>query len=147
MKRTAVAVLLLVLCWSAPVFAGSPEEAGVRAAIQHYFDGHATGDGEHFRKAFHPEARLLFIRDGKFTIWPVADYIARAPGKAADDEAQRKRWIETIDIVGDAATVKLVLDYPSVRFTDYMTLLKVDGEWKIVNKSFYADRKQPAAAK
>jgi len=33
------------------------------------------------------------------------------------------------------------LDYPAVKFTDYMTLLKIDGEWKIINKTFYADAK------
>jgi hypothetical protein len=41
-----------------------------------------------------------------------------------------------------------VLDYPTVKFVDYMTLLKINGEWKIVNKSFYAEPKAaPAAAK
>ncbi|HEV2666973.1 MAG TPA: nuclear transport factor 2 family protein [Blastocatellia bacterium] len=35
----------------------------------------------------------------------------------------------------------MVLDYPTVKFTDYMALLKVDGEWKIINKTFYAEPK------
>ncbi len=39
---------------------------------------------------------------------------------------------------------KLVLDYPEVKFTDYMSLLKVDGEWKIVNKIFSVQRRQKA---
>jgi hypothetical protein len=34
-----------------------------------------------------------------------------------------------------------VLDYPQVKFTDYMSLLKIDGEWRIVNKTFYAEQK------
>ena len=25
---------------------------------------------------------------------------------------------------------EIVLDYPQVKFTDYMSLLKIDGEWK-----------------
>lgn len=41
-----------------------------------------------------------------------------------------------------AVTVgKIVLDYPTVTFTDYMSLLKVGNEWKIVNKVFYAEPK------
>jgi len=28
-----------------------------------------------------------------------------------------------------------------VKFTGYFTLLKIDGEWKIVNKSFHAEPK------
>jgi hypothetical protein len=31
---------------------------------------------------------------------------------------------------------KIVLDYPNALITDYMSLLKIDGEWKIVNKIF-----------
>lgn len=30
---------------------------------------------------------------------------------------------------------------PTVTFTDYMSLLKVGDEWKIVNKVFYAEPK------
>jgi hypothetical protein len=48
-------------------------------------------------------------------------------------------------MAGDAATARVVLDYPAVRFVDYMTLLKVDGKWRIINKSFFADRKPEPA--
>ena len=117
------------------------EEAKVRACIEDYFRGHATGDGEHFRRAFHPDAKLFFIRDGKVTQWTLEEYAGRASGKPAPDEAQRKRRIESMDITGNAAMAKIVLDYPSVTFTDYMSLLKIGDEWKIVNKTFHANQK------
>ena len=122
--------------------AQNAEEAAVRAAIEHYFRAHATGLGEHHRKVFHPEAKLFFINDGKFTQRTSEEYIAGSPGKPAADEAQRKRTIEMIDITGDAAVAKLVLDYPNAKLTDYMSLLKIDGEWKIVNKIFTREMKK-----
>ena len=125
-----------------PAKAQNAEEAAVRAALEHYFRGHATGLGEHHRKVFHPESKLFFIRDGKFAQRTSEEYIAGSPGKPAADEAQRKRTIEMVDIAGDAAIAKLVLDYPEVRFTDYMSLLKIDGEWKIVNKTFAREMKK-----
>jgi len=143
-KLTFVFLLLFVT----PLFAAGPsagaEDAAVRAAIEHYFQGHATGQGAEFRKVFHPESKLFFIRDGKFATRTSEDYINGAPGKPAEDEAQRKRTIEWIDVTGDTAVAKLTLAYPAVTFTDYMALLKIDGEWKIVNKIFYADRKKKA---
>jgi Putative lumazine-binding len=132
---TLLALFFIVLT---PALAQDSEEAAIREAIQHYFQGHATGNGEHFRKAFHPEAKLFFIRDGKLTQWTSEEYIGRASGKPAADEAQRKRIIDSIDISGNAAIVKVTLDYPKVLFTDYMSMLKVDGQWKIINKTFYA---------
>ena len=35
----------------------------------------------------------------------------------------------------------MILDYPAVRITDYFTLLKVDGTWKIMNKVFHSEPK------
>ncbi len=145
-----VCLLLVIACAAAGLLrlaestsaAQDPDEAAVRAAIEHYFRGHATGQGEHFRKVFHPDSKLFFVRDGKLTQWTSEEYIARAAGKPAADEAQRKRWIESVSVSGDAASVKLVLDYPQVRFTDYMSMLKIDGEWKIVNKTFDAVQKE-----
>jgi hypothetical protein len=117
----------------------SEEEKAARVPLEHYLQGHATGDGAHHRAAFHPEAKLFFIRDGKITTRTSAEYIAGASGKPAADEAQRKRWIESVDIAGNAGVAKIILDYPNARFVDYMSLLKVDGEWKLVNKTFYAE--------
>lgn len=124
-----------------PSRAEEKEEAAVRQTLDYYLQGHATGNGEFHKKAFHPEARLFWIRDGQFAQRTSAEYIAGASGKPAPDEAQRKRSIESVDVTGNAAIAKVVLDYPSGRFTDYMSLLKVDGQWKIVNKTFVVEPK------
>jgi hypothetical protein len=137
--------LMLIAAVAAAVWTGAraegADEAAVRAAVEHYFRGHATGQGEHFRKVFHPESKLFAVREGKFWQLTSEEYIARSPGKAPADEAQRRRTVESVDVTGNAAVAKVVLDYPAVRFTDYMSLLKVDGEWRIVNKTFYAEQK------
>ncbi|HEY0625956.1 MAG TPA: nuclear transport factor 2 family protein [Allosphingosinicella sp.] len=127
---------LAAISVAAPLRAQAPEEAGVRAALDHYFKGHETGDANHFRKAFHPDAKLFSVADGKLAQLTSEEYAARASGKPAPDEAQRKRSVDSIDITGDAAVAKVVLDYPSVKFVDYMSLHKIDGEWRITNKSF-----------
>lgn len=134
-------ILIPILLVSGSLFAAHPEETAVRAALQHYLNGHATGDGAHHRKVFHPESKLFYTREGKLAQRTSEDYIAGSRGTPAPDEAQRKRTIEWVDITGDAAAAKIRLEYPGVTFTDYMSLLKVDGEWKIVNKTFFADRK------
>lgn len=145
MKKIVLSVTIIAgasLAVWLPARAQNAEELAVRAAIEHYFRAHATGLGEHHRKVFHPESKLFFIREGKFTQLTSEEYIARSPGKPAADEAQRKRTIEMVDITGDAAVAKLVLDYPEAKLTDYMSLLKVDGEWKIVNKIFSVERRR-----
>jgi hypothetical protein len=136
-------LLLAALTIAAPAFAQEKDEAGARAAVNHYLAGHATGSPDEFRAAFHPKAMLYWNRDGAFAERTSADYIAGATGKPAADEARRRRSIESLDVTGNAAMAKVVLDYPSVKFTDYLSLVKADGEWRIVNKIFNVERKEP----
>lgn len=53
----------------------------------------------------------------------------------------RTTQIETVRISGNAATAELRIDYPNFYFTDFMNLLKIDGEWKIVSKIFHRQSK------
>jgi hypothetical protein len=110
----------------------------IRIAIQRYFDGHATGDPSIMRQAFHESARLQFVKEGRYAEWSLDEYLARLPGRAADDESRRTRRITAVQATDEAATAELELDYPTVQFVDYLTLLLINGEWVIVNKAFKA---------
>ena len=145
--KKAVFVSLILAIAAVGSFAQTTETDAVRVPLENYLKGHATGDGEYMKKAFHTDGHLMFIRDGKYTTRSFADYIAGFTGRPPADEAQKKRRIESIDVAGSAAIAKIILDYPNVRFVDYMSLLKINGEWKIVNKSFYSEPKQPAEPK
>jgi hypothetical protein len=116
-------------------------EAEARAPLDNYIQGHATGNGDFMRKAFHTDAKIMAFRDGKLMNMTAEEFASRFNGKPAADEAQRKRRIENVEITGNAGVGKIVLEYPTVTYTDYMSLLKVGDEWKIVNKVFYAEPK------
>ena len=124
--------------------APTPDEIAVRAVLEHYLQGHATGDGAHMRLAFNPAARLYWSSADTLATRTSDEYIARMPGKPAPDEATgaRKRSIELVDVTGNAATGKVVLDYPDAHIVDYMSLLKTNGEWRIINKIFMTEMKK-----
>jgi hypothetical protein len=119
----------------------NPEEAAARIPLENYINGQATGDPEFMRKAFHPDAKIVSSRDGKLNQLTVTEFAGRFNGKPAADELQRKRRIDSLKISGNAAVGVIILDYPQVKFTDIMSLLKIDGEWKIINKTFYMEPK------
>jgi hypothetical protein len=122
--------------------APSPDEVAVRAALEHYIQGHATGDGSHMRIAFHPVAKLYWSNADTLATRTLDEYVAGSPGKPAPDEAARKRRIDRIDVTGTAASAKIILDYPDAYLVDYMSLLKTNGEWRIVNKIFNREMKK-----
>jgi hypothetical protein len=124
----------LVLVGFAPSQAS--EEAAVRAAINQYLKGHATGRSDEMAAAFLPSAHIEGNRDGVFTSWTAAEYSGRFSGRPAADESARKRTIDDIDVSGTAAMAKATLVHGATTFTDYFVLLKVNGNWKIANKVY-----------
>jgi hypothetical protein len=128
----------LLAAGAADLSARWADEAAIRQTVQYYFDGGKSRDSLTLRKAFHPDARMLFARDGKLVVVPIGEYITRVgserlrPGEV--DSTERK--VVSVDVVGDAAVAKLELKRPNALLTDYMSLLKVDGRWLIVNKIF-----------
>lgn len=118
---------------------GQSEEAAARVPLENYLKGHATGDGAFMRLAFHPDAKICANQKGSWTCRTTEQFAAAFSGKPAADEAQRKRTIESVTLTGDVGVAKIVLDYPAVKFTDYMSLAKVNGEWRIYNKVYFAE--------
>jgi hypothetical protein len=138
----ALALLALAAAGSVAATYENADEAAVRATIQHYFDG-----GMSVRKAFHPSARMTFIADSGFTLVPIEEYLSRVEEGARRNPENRgwpEKRIADIDITGDAAVAKLELGNAQSSVTDYMTLLRIDGQWLIVNKSFTRQRKSNA---
>src|SRR3954466_15103204 len=94
------AVAAALFAGGAWMAAPTPDEVAVRATLQHYIQGHATGDGAHMRLAFNPAARLFWSSADTLATRTSEEYIARMPGKPAADEGSgvRKRSIEVVDV-------------------------------------------------
>lgn len=143
LTRAALAAILLLASMSAiAAEAKDPEVAAIEATIGKYFQAHATGDGAFIREAFHPEGKMMWVKDAKLASRTAEEFASGFSGKAAPDEAQRKRTIESIDRTGHVAIAKITLDYPAVKFTDYFMLAKTDGQWRIIAKGYHREAPQ-----
>lgn len=136
-------VLAVVMAAAQPATAGQgqSDEAAARVPLENYLKGHATGDGAFMRLAFHPDAKICATTKGTWTCRTAEEFAGFFRGTPAPDEAQRKRTIESITLTGDVGVAKIILDYPTVKFTDYMSLARINGEWKIYNKVYFAEPK------
>jgi len=131
----------MLLLAAAPAFAtdAAPgEDALARKPLEAYMQAHATGDGDLIRAAFLPTARIDGVRDGKPVSRTTEEFASGFSGEPAEDEAQRRRRIDEVEIHGNAGMARVTLDYPKVTFTDYFVLLKVGNEWKIASKVYDA---------
>jgi hypothetical protein len=118
-----------------------PDDAGIRRAVQFYFDGSRHADSAAMRQAFQTDvAHMLSVRDGKVVDDPIPEFVrrtgARRAGGASFAPDTFTRRVVMVDIAGTSAIAKLETVTPSALIVDYMALLKVDGEWKVVNKIY-----------
>lgn len=135
--------MLLSMLTPTMLFAAPESKAqdSPRDAIELYFRAHASGKGNFIRQAFTPDARIEFVENGQLKQWTRDEFAARFQAPAVD-EYRRVRRVERLDITGTAASAVLTLDYPQVSFTDHLSLLKIGDQWKVVNKTFSADRRE-----
>lgn len=134
-------LLSALLLAATPAFAADAaidEETLARKPLEAYMQAHATGDGDLIRAAFLPTARIDGVRDGRPVSRTTEEFASGFSGQPAQDEAQRSRRIDAVEIHGNAGMARVTLDYPKVTFTDYFVLLKVGGEWKIASKAYDA---------
>ena len=97
--------------------------------------------GLYSRARFRRKSNSSNLRDGRLTQMTLEEYAKRFSGQLAADETQRKRTIERIEIGSNAAMARITFDYPTMLTTDFILLLKLEGEWKIVQKNFYVRTK------
>ena len=104
--------------------------------VQTYIDGARSGRGADMNPAFHEDATIFgYVGEDLFAgpIQQLFDWNDEN-GPAVGLQAR----IASIDLIDTVATVRLELDnWTGNRFTDLFTLLRVDGEWKIMNKVFH----------
>ena len=113
------------------------DNAGARACLENYM----SGDAARVEQAFHTSASMKYIdiSNGEFKDVPIADYIARV--KANTTKSERKIEIVELNVEGTAANGKIKIETDKVIMYDYMNMLKINGEWKIVSKIFSRQNK------
>jgi hypothetical protein len=144
MKRFLTASICLILAITfvlAQTAKSSGEDAAVRSVVESYLHGLKFNDVDSLKKAFWPDAKLFFVkRDGTLGQLTQEQWYKGFEGSDGKEEKGDLR-ITAVDITDNAASVKVQEDYPTSVYIDYLSLLKFNGEWRIVNKIYTSQRK------
>jgi len=112
------------------------EYDAISNTVQHYVNGGKTGRTDEMKLAFHKDATIFGYIGPDLFAGPIQGLFDWNDQNGPAAELQGR--ITSIDIIETVATVRLELEnWSGHRFTDLFTLLKVDGEWKIMNKVFH----------
>lgn len=110
----------------------------VSSVITNYFNGIYNGDVSLLVEAFHPQALLFGDINGTPYFKSATDYIEGVKSRKSPQELGEsfKMKIISIEIVSDNAIVKAHLPMLGYNYYDYLSLAKINNNWKIVNKLF-----------
>lgn len=114
----------------------------VAAVIDVYFDGLYESDTRRLRRAFHRQAIYVSPTGGEFLYRDMETYFAvvdKRPSPKSKGEVRRDS-IRSIEFAGpDMARAVVHCAIGDKYFTDYLTFVRADGEWRIMAKVFHHD--------
>lgn len=138
--------LLTLILVSSPVFfigAQSTDSDAVKQVVTAaYIEGiQNNGSIDDIRKGFHPTFTMLRLIENDIKPYPIEEWIEAIEKRKAEGNTSSVRTsgkFITVDVTGNAATVKLELYREGKKiFTDYLVLYKFTEGWRIVSKTYY----------
>jgi hypothetical protein len=117
------------------VTAGNETAVG---AVQLYVDGVRTGDAAKLERAFNDGSWIFGSVGGERLDMPITEMIKMVEAKPADTDGSFQANVRSVEEEGDAAIVTLEEEgfWGALSFVDFFSLARIDGNWKIVNKTF-----------
>lgn len=140
MKKILFVLMAAALCGAVlssqtPAIPEAEKEAIVKTALD-YGDGFYSGAAERMERAIHPDLNKIYVsalpQTGKLVVGysTYSGLIEMTRAKAGFVEPDRRKIQGyALHLNGDVACAKVT----SAMFNDLLTMIKVDGQWKIVN--------------
>lgn len=115
--------------------AASDDRAAVERAALDYLEGFYEGSEEKIRRGVHPDAHKFgfFLQDGEYRRIPMSfqgmlDFARNVRESGDFPDADAPKRVEIYDVLDQTAVAKVYAWWGS----DYLTLAKYDGAWKVV---------------
>lgn len=111
----------------------------ISEALAPYFDGFYHCDVATLQRIFHPSAHLYSAADGPLQDDPMDAVYDRVSGRASPASGRHKRIDRILSIHKsgpESALATVQIGIGEKLFTDYLSLLRIDGRWQIISKTY-----------
>ncbi|MBE9557513.1 MAG: nuclear transport factor 2 family protein [Proteobacteria bacterium] len=116
---------------------------GIAQTIDLYFAGMYQSKAEDIEASFHPNATITGFRGdtGELVEMDCGEFrnFAASQPPPAENGEPFEMTLDSVDIKGKVAMVRVTDRYLNKRFTDLMLLLKTDDGWRIYSKLWHAE--------
>ena len=120
--------------------------AAVTEVVRAYYEGMMAGDEVRLTRAFHPRACIVGNYQAKLEWQTFEEFFAECK-EAASDAAGPHEWrIDGLSFQGDTALVRLGDQFAAEWYSDDLSMLRIDGVWRIVHNVVCPSRGDGRAA-
>jgi hypothetical protein len=102
-----------------------------------YILGHAEYDPDLYRQILHPNWKMFQLQEGNLIVIDRDEFCSWYEPQNQDPDLVWDFDILKVDVVGEVAQVKLVLENQKVLYVDYLHMMKIAGKWWIVHKIYH----------
>jgi len=115
---------------------GDDDHRQIAALLDRYIDGARSGRSADMHELFHAQSTICGYVGPDLFAGPIRMFYDWHDGNGP---ATGIRVTDTrIDVEGSAASARIDIDdWTGHRFTDYFTLVRIDGTWRILGKVFH----------
>ena len=114
----------------------------LRAVATLYLEGMIWGQPDKLERAFHPKATATGHFEGAYLNSGRDDFIPEWVGLGSLlPGTPYAHQITVLDVTGDVACVKVTDTCFGDDYTDYLTLIRDDGQWQITHKAWFVHPK------
>jgi hypothetical protein len=133
--------VLRVLVFLSATLVALADTSSPRAVLDAYIEACRVGDADTLERIFHPDALMSGFYDGEFysgSPRPFFDEVRDNPSMA-ETGADYSARAEITDVTDDVAmgTIR-ESGYFGDDFTNHFHLVRIDGEWQIIAKTYMA---------
>jgi len=110
----------------------------VLAAVDAYCRGVYRGDTGLLRSVFDPRALLFAEIRGEQYFRPLEEYLAIVAARQSPEALGQAFAMKpiSVEVTGDIAFAKVRCPMFDFHYIDYLSFVRQDGQWRIVNKTF-----------
>ena len=114
------------------------DHEAVLAVVDSYCKGVYRGDIELLRSVFHPKAALFAEVRGQPYYKPLEEYLSVVASRKSPESLGEPFLMKpvAVEVTHEIAFAKVHCPMLGYRYTDYLSFVREDGRWVIVNKLF-----------
>lgn len=113
------------------------EYNAVIATANHYVEGLRVGSAEGVAQAFHKDAVMYGFTNGELLGGPIKNLFDFVQKNGSAPEITTRLDILAITPTTAVVRVDMENDAIGADYNDYLTLIKIDGTWKVIAKVYH----------